>query len=151
MIKFLVLLAAILAAPAHALTAAEALGMAAGESDARIEALNKAAAAADDRTAAFIQAMSDDAVKVAGGKAIIVRDGKGSDPVTGAELPVPEGAEDVINNNRMRGEIDNALAALKLFSKDEKVRRDAIKTLQGEADETRLPQIVRKHGITRAP
>ncbi|MBK8071637.1 MAG: urea ABC transporter permease subunit UrtB [Ramlibacter sp.] len=141
MIKFLVLLAAILAAPAHALTAAEALGMAAGESDARIEALNKAAAAADDRTAAFIQAMSDDAVKVAGGKAIIVRDGKGSDPVTGAELPVPEGAEDVINNNRMRGEIDNALAALKLFSKDEKVRRDAIKTLQGEADETRLPLI----------
>jgi hypothetical protein len=29
----------------------------------------------------------------------------------------------VVNNNRMRGEIDTALAALKLFSKDDKVRR----------------------------
>ncbi len=141
MIKFLVLLAALFAAPAHALTAAEALAMAAGESDARIEALNKAAAVADERTAAFIQALSDDAVKVAGDKVFVVRDGKGSDPVTGAAVAVPENAEDVVNNNRLRGEIDNALAALKLFSKDEKVRRAAIKTLQGEADEARLPLI----------
>ena len=141
MIKFLVLLAALFVAPAHALTAAEALAMAAGESDARIEALNKAAAVADERTAAFIQALSDDAVKVAGDKVFVVRDGKGSDPVTGAEAAVPDNAEDVVNNNRLRGEIDNALAALKLFSKDEKVRRAAIKTLQGEADEARLPLI----------
>jgi urea transport system permease protein len=42
----------------------------------------------------------------------------------------------VINNNRMRGEIDTALAALKLFSKDDKVRAAAIKVLQGEADES---------------
>ncbi|MFO1244827.1 MAG: urea ABC transporter permease subunit UrtB [Ramlibacter sp.] len=141
MIKFLVLLAALFVAPAHALTAAEALAMAAGESDARIEALNKAAAVADERTAAFIQALSDDAVKVAGDKVFVVRDSKGSDPVTGAEVAVPDNAEDVVNNNRLRGEIDNALAALKLFSKDEKVRRAAIKTLQGEADEARLPLI----------
>ncbi len=141
MIKFLVLLAALVAAPAHALTSAEALAMAAGDSDARIAALNKAAAVANERTAAFIQAMADDAVKVAGGKAFVVRDGKASDPVTGADIALPDGAEDVINNNRLRGEIDNALAALKLFSKDEKVRRAAIKTLQGEADESRLPLI----------
>jgi urea transport system permease protein len=115
--------------------------MAAGESDARIEAINKAAAAADERTVAFIQALADDAVKVAAGKVFIVRDGKGLDPVTGADAQVPDSAEDVINNNRLRGELDNALAALKLFSKDEKVRRAAIKTLQGEADEARLPLI----------
>jgi urea transport system permease protein len=141
MIKFFVLLAALFVAPAHALTAPEALAMAAGESDARIEAINKAAAAADERTVAFIQALADDAVKVAAGKVFIVRDGKGLDPVTGADAQVPDSAEDVINNNRLRGELDNALAALKLFSKDEKVRRAAIKTLQGEADEARLPLI----------
>jgi urea transport system permease protein len=43
-----------------------------------------------------------------------------------------------MNNNRMRGELDTALAALKLLSSDEAVRRDAIKTLQGEVDESKL-------------
>jgi urea transport system permease protein len=75
---------------------------------------------------------------VAGDKVFIVRDDKGFRPGDRRRAArARRGAEDVINNNRMRGEIDNALAALKLFSKDEKVRRDAIKTLQGEADESR--------------
>jgi urea transport system permease protein len=89
-------------APTVALTLQDAQGMAIGESDARIEALNKALARADDKTAAFIQALSDDAVKTAGGKVFIVRDDKATDPVTGQQVPLPEGAEDVINNNRMR-------------------------------------------------
>jgi urea transport system permease protein len=81
-----------------------------------------------------MQALSEDAVKVAGGKPVFIVQGRqGLDPVTGAELPLPTDAEDVMNNNRMRGEMDNALAALKLLSPDEKVRREAIKTLQGES------------------
>jgi urea transport system permease protein len=46
-----------------------------------------------------------------------------------------------MNNNRMRGEIDTALAALKLLSGSESVRREAVKTLQGEVDESKLPLI----------
>ena len=61
--------------------------------------------------------------------------------MTGAEVAVPEGAEDVINNNRMRGELESALAGLKLFSKDESARRAGIKTLQAESDESKLPLI----------
>ncbi len=115
--------------------------MALGETEARAEALNKAAANPDDKTAAFIQALADDAVKTAGDKVFVIKDDKGFDPVTGAEVKVPEGAEDVINNNMMRGELDTALAALKLFSKDEKVRADAIKVLASGSDESRLPLI----------
>lgn len=115
--------------------------MALGETEARVEALNKAAANPDEKTAAFIQALADDAVKTAGDKVFVIKDDKGFDPVTGAEVKVPEDAEDVINNNMMRGELDTALAALKLFSKDEKVRADAIKTLAGGSDESRLPLI----------
>ena len=64
------------------------------------------------------------------------KDDKGFDPVTGAELPLPADAEDVINNNRMRGELDTALAALKLFSKDDKLRaRGRQDAAQGDADE----------------
>jgi len=136
---------------AHALTAEEVKGMAIGETEARVEALAKAAAAADEKTAAFIQALSDDAVKTQGEKVFVVKDDKAYDPVTGAELPLPADAEDVINPNLMRSEIDNALAALKLFSKDEKQRRDAIKTLASDNDEARLPLIEKAYAAEAVP
>jgi urea transport system permease protein len=137
----LISLALVVAGSAHALTAAEARAIAAGETDARIEALNKAVAAADERTAAFIQALSDEAVKVEGDKVFIVRDGKATDPVTGAAATLPETAEDVVINNRMRGELDSAAAALKLFSPDAGVRRAAIKSMTGDTDEAKLPLV----------
>ena len=142
LVRLFVVLAALLAAPhAGALTAQEAKGIAVGETDARIAALNKVIATADGKTAAFLQALADDAVKVSGDKVLVVKDGKGFDPVTGAALEVPADAEDVINNNRMRGEIEAVQASLKLFSKDEKSRREGIKALQTESDESRLPMI----------
>ena len=139
--KLFLLALALLAVAAHALTPDEAKALATGESDARIEALNKAVANADDKTAAFLQALSDDAVKTAGGKVFVVKDGKGFAPVTGAEAAVPADAEDVINNNRMRGELDSALAALKLFSRDDALRAAAVAELQKDPDESKLPMI----------
>ncbi|MES2978399.1 MAG: urea ABC transporter permease subunit UrtB [Pseudomonadota bacterium] len=140
--RFLLFVAAlVLASTANALTLEEVRGMALGETEARVQALGIAAAAADDNTAKFIQALADDAVKTAGDQVFVVKDDKAFNPVTGAELAMPADAQDVINNNMMRGELDNALASLKLFSKDVKVRRDAIKTLAGGGDESRLPLI----------
>ena len=81
-----------IAGHAYSLTADEAKAISVGEGDARIEALNKAVATADDKTAAFLQALTDDAVKVVGDKVFVIKDGKGFDPVTGAEAVVPEGA-----------------------------------------------------------
>ncbi|WP_374667097.1 urea ABC transporter permease subunit UrtB [Ramlibacter sp.] len=139
--QLLILLALWAATAAQALTPDEARAMATGESDSRIEALNKAVSAADDKTAAFIQAMSDDAVKFKGDQVFVVKDDKAFDPVTGAEVKLPEDAEDVVNNNRMRGELDTALAALKLFSKDVKLRTQAVTELQKEVDESKLALI----------
>lgn len=139
--RLLLLLALLAAGAAHALTADEARAIAIGESDDRIAALNKAVAQADDRTAAFLQALADDAVKTAGGKVFVVRDGKGTDPATGADAEVPADAEDVINNNRMRGELDTALAALKLFSRDANLRAAAVAQLQKEPDASKLPLV----------
>src|SRR5262245_59601211 len=93
-------------APAHALTPEQALAMASGENEARIKALNAVLASPDDRTIAFIQALADDAVKVTGTAAFVMdKDGKGHDPVSGGIKPVPEAAEDVVNNNEMRSEL----------------------------------------------
>jgi urea transport system permease protein len=139
--RLLFSLVVFIAAHAHALTADEAKAIAIGESDARVEALNKAVATADDKTAAFLRALADDAVKVAGDKVFVVLDGKGFDPVTGAEANMPEDAEDVINNNRMRGELDSALAALQLFSKDAVQRAAAVAALRKEPDAAKLPLI----------
>ena len=129
------------AASAHAISVDDANAISSGETDARIEALNNAVARADAGTAVFLQALADDAVKLVRGKAIMVRDDKGIDPATGAEFALPEDAEDVINNNRMRGEIDSALAALKLFSKDDKVRMAAVQQMQRDADPSKLALI----------
>ncbi|WP_395059745.1 urea ABC transporter permease subunit UrtB [Polaromonas sp.] len=141
----------LLSAGAHALTPEEAKGMAIGETETRVEALVKASAVPDEKTAAFIQALADDSVKTAGDKVFLIKNEKGYDPVTGAGLTVPADAEDVINNNLMRGELDNALAALKLFSKEEKIRAEAIKTLSGGADESRLPLIEKAYAAETVP
>ena len=125
--------------------------MAMGETEARIAALNAAAATADDKTVAFIQALADGAIKASGEQVFWVRDGKGLDPVTNDEVKLPDDAEDVINNNRMRGELDNALAAVKLFSKDAKVRAASVKTLQSEPDEGKLALIEKAFATEQVP
>ena len=130
-------------AGAHALTTDAARAMATGDTDDRIAALQKATATPDAATAAFVQAMSDDAVKITPAGVIVLKDDKGFDAATGAEVPIPDDAEDIVNNNRMRGAFDGTLASLKLLSKDRAERAAAIESLREETDESRLPVIDR--------
>ncbi len=141
----------LIATKAHALSAEDIKGMVFGDTEARVLALGKAATNADEKTAAFIQALADDAVKTSGDKVFVVKDDKAFDPLTSVAQPLPPDAEDVINPNLMRSEIDNALAALKLLSKDEKVRAGAIKTLAGENDDARLPLIEKAYAAETVP
>ena len=120
------LILSFLPASAFALSPAQALAIAAGENDSRIEALNAAVARGDDRLPAFVQAMLDDEVKVAGDRVFIVHDGKATDAATGAPAALPEGAEDVTSNNRTRGALEAALAGLRVLSPDVDVRRGAV-------------------------
>ncbi|RZL96724.1 MAG: urea ABC transporter permease subunit UrtB, partial [Variovorax sp.] len=132
----------LVAASAHALTAEEAKAIASGDTEARVAALNKAVATADDKTSAFIQAMADDAVKFTEDKVFVMKDDKGYDPVTGVELKVPDTAEDVVNNNMMRGAFDAAQSVLKLVnSKDEAVRLEAANALLKDPSESRIPMV----------
>lgn len=149
--RALLLIAVFFSGHAFALTNEEARAIAIGDSDARIEALARAIPAADDRTVAFLQALADDAVKVSGDKLFIVRDGKAVDPVTSQEVAAPPDAEDVVSNNRIRGEIDSALAALKLFSSDDALRLSAVKELQKDPDESRLPVIEKALAAEKNP
>jgi urea transport system permease protein len=126
---------------ALALTTEQARALTLGDTDARVSALQKALQSPDAQTAAFLQAMADDAVKVNGVQVLIVRDGKASDPVSTEATALPDTAEDVINNNRMRGEIDAALSALQLLSPDASLRLQAAKAALKEPDPTKLGMI----------
>lgn len=113
--------------------------MAVGEGDARIAALHQALAQADAKTLAFIEALANDAVKLVNGQPVLMQGAQGVDPVSGQPVQVPDSAEDVMVNNRMRGELEAALATLQLLSSDVAVRREAVKTLQGNVDESHVP------------
>ena len=149
--RLLLSVALLASGSAWALTPQQALSLVAGDVESRITALNAVIASADEKTVALIQAMADDAVKFTDQAVYVMKDGKGYDPVTGAEVAVPEAAEDVINNNQMRSELDTALATIKLFSPDTGVRAEAVKTLQGEPDEAKLPLIEKAYATETVP
>ena len=104
--------------------------------------MNEAVVLADPAVVPFVQSLLADEVKVAAGKAYLVRGSQvsvaGSTPVQVAPA-LPEGAEDVVNNNRMRRELEGALAALSLFAPDRVLRVKAIQELKEQADTSRLP------------
>jgi urea transport system permease protein len=127
-----------LAAQAPALTPEQAGKIASGETDERIQALNEVVASGDPALAPFVNALLADEVKTAGEKAYIVRDDKAVEAATGAAAKLPEDVEDVVNNNRMRRELEAALAALQLFSSDRAARAEAIRALKDNADEAKL-------------
>ena len=117
--------------------------MSIGEAEDRVAAVGQAVVDADDATVAFIQALANDAVKVSGERVFVVAPdapaGQATDPLTGQAVPLPDDAEDVINNNFMRSALDAALAALKLFSGSPAERLAAVATLIKEPNEALLP------------
>jgi urea transport system permease protein len=137
MTLFLRLLTAALlvfSAAAHALTQPQALSVAQGETDDRIAALGKLVAAPDARTALLLQALSDERVKLGPDRRVLITTEAGVvDAATGAAVALSPDAqsslEDVMLNNRLRGELDGALAALHLSSADKAERLAAAKAL----------------------
>ncbi|HEY6133263.1 MAG TPA: urea ABC transporter permease subunit UrtB [Rubrivivax sp.] len=124
-----------LAGWACALTPEQALRIAEGESDDRIAALNAVAATRDATLVPYLQALLADEVKLADGKALIVRGDDAVEAATGAKVKLPDDAEDVVNNNRMRQALEGALAAYNLSSPDREVRAKAIADMKDSVDE----------------
>src|SRR5258706_6474656 len=139
---FLICLAA---TRANALTPAQVHDMSIGENDTRSAAIAQVAVSGDPKAQEFFQALLDDAVKTSGDKVFIVHDGKAQDAAAGAAVTMPDKAEDVVNSNRMRRDIDAALASLKLLSPDPKQRAAAIKEMRDGTDESKLPIIERAY------
>jgi urea transport system permease protein len=131
----------LLTADLQALTIDQAKAIVTGETDSRIEALNKAATDADEQLINLIQALADDAVKFNADHVFLVRGDQVLDAITGAPTSLAGDAEDVISNNRMRSELDSAMASLQLFSSDAVQRLKAVMALIKEPDASKMPSI----------
>jgi len=133
------------AAPARAaLDPALVARLGAEDSDTRIEAIRKLVAAEDPRAIEILKALDSDALALHDRRAVIVVQGQMTDAVTGQPAgSAPPRLETVVINNRIRGELGAALAALRLGSSDRAVRLAAAKELQGSDNEDALPILER--------
>jgi urea transport system permease protein len=129
---------------AQAITADIARDLAFGEYDAKIKAIGALAASDEPDALTVLQALADGEVQTAGQRVLRVKDGKATDLATGKEVaPLPEPRDDVVLNNRVRRELESAIATLRLAAPDRDVRLAAAQALQSGADESMLPAISR--------
>ena len=126
---------------AQALTQAEALAVNSGDNDARAAALKQWVGQVDPAKEVLLQAMLDEQVRVTADRVFVYDGEQAKDPATGEVVPLPENAEEVINNTRMVGEIEAVLAAVRLRSDDPEVRAQAVSTLQSSLDGAMLKPI----------
>jgi len=107
-------------AAAWAISPAQQLAIASGDSEARLVALQQAVAAGEPGTAAYLQALLDGRVRLVGERVLVL---------VGEEAPAD--AEEPMLNNRLRGAVTAALASLRLSDRSPGARAAAIETLRG--------------------
>lgn len=131
------------AAVAHAAIDAALLKPLAGDDpDARVEAVNKIAALANDDAVTLLSAIKNESLYATpAGDVYIVENGVATDPATGKTGPPPDGADGITVNNRLRGVVESALSGLRLVSPDRKLRMAAALELQSDADPAQIPLI----------
>jgi len=108
----------------------------------------------DPRAIEVLRALGDESLALVDGgrRAVIVGAGKVADAVTGESLgEAPANVETIVINNRIRGEIGSAIAALKLGSTDRATRLAAARELQGSDNEDALPIIEARRGRKATP
>jgi urea transport system permease protein len=131
-----------LAGTSSAIDKAAVEKLALGDAEERSAAIAALLAEGDPKAAAFLEAVSEGDVQTAGKRVLIVKGEEATDAVTGEKVaPLPAEREDVVANNRLRREIEGALAAFKLLSPERAARLAAAKSLAGGAEASMLPLV----------
>jgi len=109
--------------------------LAGGGFDERARAVAALGASGDPRAATILQALSDGVLDVTDDKRLVIEhDGAYADALTGEAVQVTGEPDRVRVNNRLRGEIEAAMARLNLFSKDPALRMNAARAVLHEPD-----------------
>jgi urea transport system permease protein len=118
--------------------------LAGDDPDARIEAVGKIAALANDDAYKVLSALKNDTLYATPEGRVLIVDGVTAlDPATGTSGPAPDGIDSITVNNRLRGAVEASMAGLKLFSQDRGERLRAALELQKGADAAQAPLIVK--------
>jgi len=110
--------------------------------DARVAAVAQIAALATPEAAKVLQALQDDALYAApDGKVYVVDGEQAYDPASGQSVPLPDGIDGVMVNNRLRAAVAGALSGLQLLAPQRTVRLAAAQALQKAIDPAQIPLI----------
>ena len=141
--KLLVLACLLLSSLAQAAIPSDLLKPLAGDDpDARVAAVARIAALATPEAARVLQALQDDALYAApDGKVYIVDGEQALDPASGRKVPLPDGIDGVMVNNRLRAAVAGALSGLQLLAPERNARLAAAQALQQSVDPAQLPLI----------
>jgi urea transport system permease protein len=119
--------------------------LAGNDPDARVDAIARIAAVGTDDARKVLQALLDDAlVATPAGQLLIVHDGRAVDPATGQALVLPDGADAIMVNNRLRGAAQAALSGLALLAPEKNRRLAAATALQGSAPDPAHVPLLRR-------
>jgi urea transport system permease protein len=113
------------------------------DSGVKVAAIQKLAEGADPDTLRVLQAMADGNLYLNADRVVIIDGEQAIDAATGAPSSMPDSPESVMVNNRIRGELANALAALSLFDTDPEVRLASARELQSKVNPAMAAQLTK--------
>ncbi|MEO6148294.1 MAG: hypothetical protein ABIT70_14880, partial [Sulfuriferula sp.] len=136
-------LLALLSWPAHAaLDASQLSKLAADDNDAKVAVVKYLTSHPSPEAQAVLSAMTDDSLYQDHGRLLIVRNDQAIDAATLQPLgPVPDSAESITVNNRLRGAVEGALSAFRLFSPKLEIRLNAARNVKQDPRPEQLPLI----------
>ncbi len=145
MTKFLtILLLYACTLPAHAaLDTAQVRQLAADDSTEKVAAIRQLTQTADPDAVRVLKAMAEDSLFLAGDKAVIIDGDQAFDAASGVAVKMPGAPESITVNNRIRGELAGALAALKLFDGEREVRLASARELQSKVSPEMAPLLAK--------
>jgi urea transport system permease protein len=119
--------------------------LASDDFDEKAAAIESIVGSPDPMTLPVLKALIDGNLRVDGeGRGWIKTDGGALDALTGKAAPLPDPEPDEVTiNNMLRGQIDAALSALKLFAPERALRLAAARELQEGGEEALRPTLER--------
>jgi len=126
----------------HALDGTLVTQLADEDNEVKIAAISKIAASGDAAALPLLKAMQDGALQVFDRRIVIVSESSVKDALSGEGVNAPAAKlAEIVVNNRVRGVLDAAIAALNLNSPDLEERLAAAKIVASDPNEVILPLI----------
>lgn len=127
---------------AHALPSAMVMPLASDEVDDRVKAVGQIAASGDALAIRILEALADGRLYVEKEQAVFTENDVAYKVEDGSKTAAPAG-EAVTANNRLRAEVEAAIASIRLFDPDPKVVRKAASDLAGSASDGQRAALIR--------